>query len=195
MTVALSRVKLYFPSSGPDRRRWGYGMSDLDLMQAAALREAKERLKLSDKKLAALADVSRAHVAAAQRGANISRDVLKKLMRTLQMKEIQFDDGAVLRLGGADRIDATLEQVVDAATSITRAVREVQATLRASAASEEGDLKQLIHELEVHLKNHKPSAADLRILEKTLDGLGSNAGRPVAEARSRKVDRGRKAGA
>ncbi|HEY0140645.1 MAG TPA: hypothetical protein VGF48_07105 [Thermoanaerobaculia bacterium] len=165
-------------------------------MQAAALREAKERLKLSDKKLAVLADVSRAHVAAAQRGANISRDVLKKLMRTLQMKEIQFDDGAVLRLGGIDRIGATLEQVVDAAGTIARAVREVQATLRASVAvADEGDLKQLIRDLELHLQHHRPSAADLRTLEKTLDTVGSSARSSTADAQPRKVERRRKAGA
>jgi transcriptional regulator with XRE-family HTH domain len=69
----------------------------LDLVRAAAIQIARVRRGLTQQRLARVSGVSRKHISAAERGKNISCDVLKKLMAALELAEVEFDDGKRVR--------------------------------------------------------------------------------------------------
>jgi transcriptional regulator with XRE-family HTH domain len=167
-------------------------MADLDLACGSALREARERLGLSDKRLAALSGVSRKHVADAQRGVNISRDVLKKLMRTLELKQIELDDGSTLKLGGADRIIAALDDVDQGVHRLLSSVAKLRGLVVHASVEpppdQTTDLQDLIRGLQTRLQQTPPTEDEVRALEQTLDALGS-AGRTSSVAPRRTSQR------
>ena len=80
------------------------------------VREERTKRKLSDSKLAKLADVSRRHLVELQKGANVTLSVAEKVMEALELEEWPFPGGKrKLRLP-AERADAaTQRQQIEAA--------------------------------------------------------------------------------
>ncbi len=63
------------------------------------VREARTRKGLTQARLARLADVSRRHLAALEKGANVSMLVLEKVASVLELKDIQLDNFSIHRAG------------------------------------------------------------------------------------------------
>src|SRR5437660_755240 len=61
------------------------------------VREARTRKGLTQARLARLADVSRRHLAALEKGANVSMLVLEKVAIVLELTEIRLDHFSILR--------------------------------------------------------------------------------------------------
>jgi transcriptional regulator with XRE-family HTH domain len=63
------------------------------------VREARTRKGLTQARLARLADVSRRHLAALEKGANVSMLVLEKVASVLELTDIQLDSFSIHRTG------------------------------------------------------------------------------------------------
>lgn len=87
-------------------------------MLGDAIREARIRKNLTQARLARLAGVSRRHLAALEKGANVSVNVLKKVATVLELREIELGE---LSLRSADA-DNSLNVPL-----ITDAIREARA--------------------------------------------------------------------
>jgi transcriptional regulator with XRE-family HTH domain len=95
-------------------------------MLGDAVREARIRKGLTQARLARLAGVSRRHLAALEKGANVSINVLKKVATVLELHEIQLGDLS-LHSGSADQPGLNVPMLMDA-------VREARAeTVRTQA--------------------------------------------------------------
>lgn len=94
-------------------------------MLGDAIREARIRKNLTQARLARLAGVSRRHLAALEKGANVSVNVLKKVATVLELREIELGELS-LRSGQAENgFNVPL---------ITDAIREARAeTMRTQA--------------------------------------------------------------
>ncbi|HEX6158797.1 MAG TPA: helix-turn-helix domain-containing protein [Thermoanaerobaculia bacterium] len=87
-------------------------------MLGNAIREARLRKNLTQARLARLAGVSRRHLAALEKGANVSVNVLKKVATVLELQQIELGDLS-LKSGDSDnQINVAL---------ITDAIREARA--------------------------------------------------------------------
>ncbi|HEY0143976.1 MAG TPA: helix-turn-helix domain-containing protein [Thermoanaerobaculia bacterium] len=95
-------------------------------MLGEAIREARIRKNLTQARLARLAGVSRRHLAALEKGANVSVNVLKKVATVLELREINLGGDLSVRSGEADtNFNVPL---------ITDAIREARAdTIRTQA--------------------------------------------------------------
>src|SRR3954453_7577237 len=68
-------------------------------MLGETVREARIRKGLTQARLARMAGVSRRHLAALEKGANVSILVLKKVAAVLELNEIQLGGGLSVRAG------------------------------------------------------------------------------------------------
>jgi transcriptional regulator with XRE-family HTH domain len=82
-------------------------------MLGEAVREARIRKGLTQARLARLAGVSRRHLAALEKGANVSIAVLKKVATVLELHDIQLGD-LVLHSGTADQPTVNMPMLIDA---------------------------------------------------------------------------------
>lgn len=82
-----------------------------------AVREGRIRKGLTQARLARLAGVSRRHLAALEKGANVSINVLKKVAGVLELRQIELGDMS-LHSGNNDRLNLPM---------ITDAIREAKA--------------------------------------------------------------------
>ena len=71
-------------------------------MLGDVVREQRVRKGLTQARLATLAGVSRRHLAALEKGANVSVNVLRKVAGVLDLKEIRLDDGLTVQTGSGD---------------------------------------------------------------------------------------------
>src|SRR3954447_1537909 len=69
-------------------------------MLGETVRESRIRKGLTQARLARMAGVSRRHLAALEKGANVSISVLKKVAAVLELTEIQLGGGLSVRAGG-----------------------------------------------------------------------------------------------
>ena len=86
-------------------------------MLGDTVREARIRKHLTQARLAKLAGVSRRHLAALEKGANVSVNILQRVATVLDLTEIQIGDLS-LRSGDSERINFPL---------VTDAIREARA--------------------------------------------------------------------
>ena len=86
-------------------------------MLGDTVREARIRKNLTQARLAKLAGVSRRHLAALEKGANVSVNILQRVATVLDLTEIQIGDLS-LRAGDTERINYPL---------VTDAIREARA--------------------------------------------------------------------
>jgi transcriptional regulator with XRE-family HTH domain len=106
-----------------------------------ALRIERERQLLSQKKLATLAGVSRRHLASAERGANISIEVLRKLARALGITRVDVGEGLTLNIPEGKTLGILLapfaagfEQNARASLQLARELRGLSKARAASGA-------------------------------------------------------------
>ena len=93
-------------------------------MLGETVREARIRKGLTQARLARMAGVSRRHLAALEKGANVSISVLKKVAAVLELTEIQLGGGLSVRAGGDAAVNVPL---------VTDTLREARAgAIRAS---------------------------------------------------------------
>lgn len=141
-------------------------------MLGEAVREARIRKGLTQARLARLAGVSRRHLAALEKGANVSINVLKKVATVLELHDIQLGDLA-LHSGSADQASVNMPMLTDA-------IREAKAeTVRTQAilARAEGLLGA---------GNSNPAMGDLEVRFpmmplRRLNGPSSRSGDMIAE--------------
>src|ERR1041385_3354955 len=77
-------------------------------MLGETVREARIRKGLTQARLARMAGVSRRHLAALEKGANVSISVLKKVAAVLELNEIQLGGGLSVRAGGDTLVNVPL---------------------------------------------------------------------------------------
>lgn len=77
-------------------------------MLGETVRESRIRKGLTQARLARMAGVSRRHLAALEKGANVSILVLRKVAAVLELKEIQLGGGLSLRAGSDTTINVPL---------------------------------------------------------------------------------------
>ena len=97
-------------------------------MLGDAVREARIRKGLTQARLARLAGVSRRHLAALEKGANVSINVLKKVATVLELHEIQLGDLA-LHSGSADQPGLNVPMLMDAVREARAEAVRTQAIL------------------------------------------------------------------
>ncbi|HET7433890.1 MAG TPA: helix-turn-helix domain-containing protein [Thermoanaerobaculia bacterium] len=101
-------------------------------MLGDTVREARIRKGLTQARLARLAGVSRRHLAALEKGANVSVNVLRKVAAVLELTEIQLGDDMALR-GNAEKSTVNMPLLTDT-------IREArEEALRAQAILERAD--------------------------------------------------------
>ena len=163
------------------------------------LQEARLRRGLSINKLAKLSRISRRHITTAEKGLNISIDVLKKLMRALGLTEITIDAGLSLRgaqnppsaeeiLEIADRLQqcsAIAQEVTEKLLSFR--TRVGKSTPNDSPADENviARASALVGEFTSHVR----TLQDTRQIATVTEGmreLFANAAKPAVSARRRK---------
>jgi transcriptional regulator with XRE-family HTH domain len=152
---------------------------DLDVVRGTALRMKRLERGLTVAKLSKLSSVSRKHIQDAEKGRNISCEILKNLARALDMKQIIFGDGLEVSFWRVRDIDArsVLERVAEEATQILALVAQYQkAPLGVGVTVMDGppadtELRQLLTGLQEHVRNHPPTPADRKSLERVLDAL------------------------
>jgi transcriptional regulator with XRE-family HTH domain len=94
------------------------------------IRIERERQLLSQKRLATMAGVSRRHLASAERGANISIDVLRKLARALGMTQIDVGEGLAVTVPGGKTLAAVIAPFADGIEQNARASLQLARELR-----------------------------------------------------------------
>jgi transcriptional regulator with XRE-family HTH domain len=94
------------------------------------IRIERERQLLSQKKLAVLAGVSRRHLASAERGANISIDVLRKLARALGITCVNVGEGLTLTVPEGKTLGALLAPFAAGIEQSARASLQLARELR-----------------------------------------------------------------
>src|SRR6185369_17058540 len=77
-------------------------------MLGETVRESRIRKGLTQARLARMAGVSRRHLAALEKGANVSISVLKKVAAVLELTEIQLGGGLSVRAGGDTPVNVPL---------------------------------------------------------------------------------------
>jgi transcriptional regulator with XRE-family HTH domain len=155
---------------------------------------------LSIKKLAKQSAVSRRHINSAERGLNISIDVLKKLMRALGMTDIDVGDGISIRaespLNVAEIRDVLLElqRSAELTQSVTATIRSferrVGKSIRNDTPDEDGVVAKasaLIGAFTAHVRSLR-DPAELANVEKGISGLLST-GRGTSPSSPRKRKR------
>ena len=139
---------------------------------------------LSIKKFAKLSGVSRRHINSAERGLNISIDVLKKLMRALGMTEIDVGDGISIRaespLSASEIRDVLLdlhrsaELTQSVAAKIRSFERRVGKSIRNDTPDDEDGVvakaSALISAFTAHVRSLR-DPAELANVEKGISGL------------------------
>lgn len=93
-----------------------------NLETGRALRETRLARKMTVAKLSRLSGVSRRHIAVAEDGGNISLEILRRLMETLQLDTVPLGPLGVTAMVSA--VDAAL--VLDALAEIDRAMGELR---------------------------------------------------------------------
>jgi transcriptional regulator with XRE-family HTH domain len=162
----------------------------LDLVRAAAIQTARVRRGLTQQRLARVSGVSRKHISAAERGKNISCDVLKKLMAALELAEVEFDDGKRVRTARRGAMEpgamvaaaeglAALDQ---ASRLIYEAVEKIQAALVSVEPNADLNAKAsaLIRHFTTHVRTR--TADQLDEVEQVVVGMVSN---PATAPRAR----------
>jgi transcriptional regulator with XRE-family HTH domain len=88
------------------------------------VREERTRRRLSDSKLAKLADVSRRHLVELMKGANVTLNIAEKVMGALNLEELVFPGGKHRLRLPAESADAVLqrEQLEEAAKQLEAGV-------------------------------------------------------------------------
>jgi len=154
---------------------------------------------LSIKKLAKESGVSRRHVTSAERGLNISIDVLKRLMRALGMTHIDIAEGmsvrAAVNVTPNDVADVLLDlaRSVALTQSITSKIRSFEQRVGKSVRNDSPEDEDavvakasiLISEFTAHVRSLR-NPAELANVEKGLSGLFSAERATVAAPRGRR---------
>lgn len=165
----------------------------------AQLQESRVARGLSIKKLSRQSGVSRRHITSAERGLNISIDVLRKLMRALGMTRIDIGGGisaeAESAVTTADIRDVLLDlqrsvELTQAVTSKVRSFEQrVGKSVRNNTPLDEHDVvakaSALIGEFTAHVRSLHDSS-ELAKVEKGMSGLFSTAARTNATASPRR---------
>jgi transcriptional regulator with XRE-family HTH domain len=94
------------------------GAMDIENSFGLELRGRRLLLGYSVKKLSKLSGISRRWIACAEQGSNITVDVLRKLMQTMNMTVITICPGITASTGAADRDITSLAEAVDQITSL-----------------------------------------------------------------------------
>ncbi|HEV7590474.1 MAG TPA: helix-turn-helix domain-containing protein [Longimicrobium sp.] len=97
-------------------------------MLGEAVREARIRKGLTQARLARLAGVSRRHLAALEKGANVSINVLKKVAAVLELRDIQLGD-LMVHSGNPDASPLNVPLLTDALREAHAATARMQAIL------------------------------------------------------------------
>ncbi|HEY0142340.1 MAG TPA: helix-turn-helix transcriptional regulator [Thermoanaerobaculia bacterium] len=154
-----------------------------DLVCGGALEAARVAQNVTKLRLSKLSGVSRKHITDAEAGLNITRDVLKKLMRALNLRQIRFDDGSVAELGrdatATDPATAValaegLAQLQQAIELMQHGVDTIRQTMLGSVPKQDVAMNQrattLIHDFTRVVKDSRTSD-ELEAVERTVAGL------------------------
>jgi predicted transcriptional regulator len=173
----------------PDRQRNIYGVQ---------LQEARIRRALSINRLAKLSGVSRRHITSAEKGLNISIDVLKRLMRALGLTEITIDSGFTVRSANP-LSSAEIEEVVSHLTKSAALTQVATERLRSFGARvgnsvpndspADEDVVAKAAALVGEFTSHVRALGDTKQLSTVKEGmkeLFAEAARPATPARRRK---------
>lgn len=157
-----------------------------DLVCGGTLEAARLAQNLTKLRLARMSGVSRKHITDAEAGLNITRDVLKKLMRALNLRQIHFDDGSVGELGRdpaasepgtAVALAEGLAKLQQAVELMQQGVETIRHTMRGATPKEDAVLNQratmLIQDFTRLVKNSR-TADELEAVERTVAGLSRN---------------------
>src|ERR1051326_346430 len=110
-------------------------------MLGAVVRETRLKKGLTQAKLARLAGVSRRHLAALEKGANVSVLVLKKVASVLDLTQIQLG-GLELTAGETEKNGVNVAVVADAIREARTEVRRSEAVLARAETLLNGDEKR-----------------------------------------------------
>jgi transcriptional regulator with XRE-family HTH domain len=119
------------------------------------IREARVRQGLSQNRLSELAGISRRHLAALEKGANISVEVLKAVTRALGLTTIDLGDGLTIHdapgdltgarlLPFADEIARQGQQVIELANNLRAFARPGGDSVEQPASDEAADLRDMM---------------------------------------------------
>ncbi len=119
------------------------------------IRESRVRQGLSQKRLSDLAGISRRHLAALEKGANISVEVLKAVTRALGLRTIDLGDGLTIHdsphdltnarlLPFADEIARQGRQVIELANNLRAFARPASDAVEQPASDEAADLRDMM---------------------------------------------------
>lgn len=111
-------------------------------MVGEAIKTARQKQGLSQEDLAARSGLSRTHISAVERGANVSIDVVEKLAAALEIKEIPLRNLRRLTVLG-DSVDSDTVDLASVRRSAERIQREARLLLDALRASTDQSPKRV----------------------------------------------------
>jgi transcriptional regulator with XRE-family HTH domain len=114
-------------------------------MLGETVREARIRKNLTQARLAKLAGVSRRHLAALEKGANVSINILQRVAQVLDLTEISFGNDLAVRSGEPERstlnvplLSDTIQAAVAEAARAQAILVEAQKLLSGNGGSDTG---------------------------------------------------------
>lgn len=163
-------------------------MEDVDVVLGECLRQARIRKGLTQNRLHKMSGVSRKHISDAERGANISIAILKRLARTLDLRTIPVSgDVALYVVDGSRALLRAVSGIEDSARRIFNDVTAIRALIDqapAEAALNE-KAEALVREFTEEQRS-STSTADVSALITTVNSIERRAEDTSREKRSQR---------
>jgi transcriptional regulator with XRE-family HTH domain len=169
------------------------------------INEAMTRLHLSNRSAAKLSGVSRRHLSTAQKGGNVSINVMRKIMTAFRIREITIASDATIKVSLGEQasmpmLDAAADQV-ERAVGLARNALAILRTLSPVVGIESGKLDDadqiiraaaLIQEFTDHVRVTVSQGKSLAPLESALSASLSDSDMSDTPALKQTSTRGRK---